>query len=139
MDKKDVMNGEELRDWPYLEKVAKTLPGVKDIPLGLLIGNNCPKAQEPVEVVSSQGNGPYATRTRLGWCVSAASQDEEGSRKIKCNRIRVVETRVRDTSISTALQEIWRTDFVEKESEKKALSKEDNKFLNEMKKKHCNG
>ena len=98
MNKKDVMNGDELRDWPYLEKVAQTLPGVKEIPLGLLIGNNCPKAQEPVEVVSSQGNGPYATRTRLGWCVSAASQNEGVSK--------VVETRVRDISISTALQEM---------------------------------
>ncbi len=132
MDKEDVPTPEILSKWTYLKEVAQTIPGVKDIPLGLLIGNNCPKAQEPIEVVSSQNNGPYAKRTRLGWCVSAPSQ-EEGLEVAKCCNIKVLGTCVKDISISTALQEMWRTDFIERESEKRALSKEDRMFLDEMK------
>ena len=33
------------------------------------MGANCLKALEPLEVIPSQGNGPYAMRTALGWCV----------------------------------------------------------------------
>ena len=66
MDRKDVQTAETLSEWKYLSDVVRTLPGVKDIPLGLLIGNNCPKAQEPMEVIASREGGPYAKRSRLG-------------------------------------------------------------------------
>lgn len=40
------------------------------IPIALLIGCNCPKANEVAEDIPSMVNdGPYAKRTRLGWCV----------------------------------------------------------------------
>ena len=133
MDKEDVPSAETLSKWKYLEDVVRTLPGVKDIPMGLLIGSNCPKALEPMEVISSRGGGPYAKRTRLGWCVSAPVQDE-APEELRCSKIKVCETRVKDVSIDMALQEMWRKDFIEKESEKKALSREDRIFLEEMKK-----
>ena len=34
----------------------------------LLIGANCPRALEPVQVISSRDGGPYAMKTVLGWC-----------------------------------------------------------------------
>ena len=131
IDRDDVPTAEALREWEYLEDVVRTMPGVKDIPLGLLIGGDCPKALEPVEVIPSQGDGPYAKRTRLGWCVSAADR-EEASVRLKCNTVRVLETRIKNVSIDKALQEMWKAEFIEKESEKKALSKEDRMFLSEM-------
>ena len=130
MSKKDVPVGKDLLKWTYLEKVVKTLPGVKDIPLGLIIGNNCPKALEPMEVIASKGGGPYAKRTRLGWCVSAPAQE---SSRMGCNSIRVVATKVKDNSIGDAFQEMWNEEFVEKRSEMKALSREDRWFLDTMK------
>ena len=132
MSREDITSGEDLAKWHYLEKVARTLPGVRDIPLGLIIGNNCPKALEPLEVVASKDGGPYAKRTRLGWCVSAPSSEGD-PRGLTCNRIRVVETRMKDNSIGNALQKMWEEDFVEKESEKKALSREDRWFVEKMK------
>ncbi|TWW62354.1 hypothetical protein D4764_04G0010010 [Takifugu flavidus] len=38
--------------------------------VGLLIGANVPKAMEPLQVVNSVDNGPYAVRTILGWTVN---------------------------------------------------------------------
>ena len=63
--------------------------------------------------------------------MSAPVQDEP--EKLVCNRIKVFRTSVRDISINMALQEMWKNDFIEKDSEKRALSKEDRVFLNEMK------
>ena len=44
----------------------------------------------------------------------------------------VLQTKISDDAISHALQEMWRNDFVEPDSEKKALSKEDRDFLATM-------
>ena len=131
MDKEDIQLPETISKWEYLERVAKTLTGIKDIPMGLLIGNNCPKALEPMEVIPSQDSGPYATRRRLGWCVSAPVEDEPG--KVRCNRIRVCNTRMTDITINKALKQMYENDFVEKNSEKKTFSREDRAFLDQMK------
>ncbi|XDV14268.1 hypothetical protein PO909_002442 [Leuciscus waleckii] len=53
----------------------KTMPVSKlNIPkidggIDLLIGTNASKVLEPWEVVNSQGNGPHAVRTLLGWVI----------------------------------------------------------------------
>ena len=52
---------------------------------------------------------------------------------MKCSNIKVCRTGVKEVAISNALQAMWREDFVEKESEKRSLSKEDRLFLSEMK------
>ena len=131
MEREDIQLPETVSKWEYLEKVASTLTGIKDIPMGLLIGTNCPKALEPIEVIPSQNNGPYATRRRLGWCVSAPVEERPGS--VKCNRIRVCHTRITDISINKALQQMWENDFIEKSSERKTFSREDRTFLDQMK------
>ena len=40
-----------------------------DISVGLLIGANCTKALEPIEILQSRNGGPYAFKTWLGWYV----------------------------------------------------------------------
>ena len=62
MSKNDITAGADIAEWSYLDKVAKTLPGVKNIPLGMIIGTDCPAALEPMEVIASREGGPYATR-----------------------------------------------------------------------------
>ena len=150
MDKEDIPKAENLSRWNYLKEVVRSMPEVKDIPLGLLIGNNCPKALEPLQVILSQGDGPYGKRTRLGWCVIGPAGGSSSS-SMRCNSARVtslrevstelaggrqlvVPTKITDNAIADALQEMWRTDFVERQSEKEAMSKEDKWFLDEMKK-----
>ena len=150
MDDDDIPRAEDVNQWGYLKEVAETLSEVKEMPLGLLIGTNCKKALEPLQVIQSEGEGPYAKRTRLGWCVIGAM--EEGVTRTKCNHIRfrtplkdvtdketkshiVFQTKITDDSIKNALQEMWKSDFIERDSEKKAMSKEDNYFLKLMQEK----
>lgn len=53
--------------WAYLSKVR--LPSIS-AKVELMIGTNAPKLFEPWEVNNSQGEGPYAVRTLLGWLVN---------------------------------------------------------------------
>ena len=150
MGKEDILRGERLQKWDYLKTILQDIPEVKDIPFGLLIGSNCPKALEPVQVIASQQDGPYAKRTRLGWCVVGTIKDVGGTGK--CNAIKVcrklndvtkenrtikqqlvLQTKVQDNAISEALQKMYRTDFIERQGEKTAMSKEDKRFVEIMK------
>lgn len=77
-----------IKSWPHLNKV--NLPAVTGIStIGLLIGANCPKALEPLEVIKSRNNGPFAIRTKLGWCVSGPMYIENPSTGISCYRAKV--------------------------------------------------
>ena len=60
----------------------------------LLIGANCPRALEPVQVIASRDGGPYAMKTVLGWCIVgqiARINSRNGS--LTCNRIALREAR----------------------------------------------
>lgn len=57
----------DLTQWAYLNKVK--LPSIS-AKVELLVGTNAPKLLEPWEVINSQGEGPYAIKTLLGWVVN---------------------------------------------------------------------
>ena len=40
-----------------------------NIEVGMLIGANCMKALEPMEIISSRNGELYAYRINLGWCI----------------------------------------------------------------------
>ena len=150
MDKGDLPQTKKVAKWEHLQAIVNEIPNVRDLPLALLIGNNCPKALEPMQVIPSKDGGPYAKRTRLGWCV-IGSPDGGDPSGVKCNSIKicnsvkditcglparphvVLQNKISDNAISDALQQMWRNDFIETDSEKKALSKEDKTFLDMMK------
>ena len=136
-----------------MDKAAELLPdATEDIPLGLLIGGNCKKALEPLETTLSRECGPYAHRTRLGWCVvgPAGIPSEDCDTPIRCNFINVktakfhvndaisgqpsshhftTECHVSDRTITNKLQNMYDMEFCEVNPEKKGLSREDDKFL----------
>ena len=62
----DVPAPELVERWAHLECIQAEfptrLPGAK---VGLLIGSNCPKALEPVDIVVSKSCGPFAVKDRL--------------------------------------------------------------------------
>ncbi|KAL1277030.1 hypothetical protein QQF64_023703 [Cirrhinus molitorella] len=62
----------ELSKWPYLSQVQFPKIPAK---VELLIGSNTPKAIEPWEVINSQGDGPYAVKTLLGWVINGPLQE----------------------------------------------------------------
>lgn len=106
------------------------LPSI-DADIDLLIGTNVPKLMEPWRVINSNGNGPFATKTLLGWVVSGLLHDEntglnkQGKPYVYSHQI-FVET-VRDLLVQQ-----YNHDFRESAYEKEEMSQEDLRFLNIM-------
>ena len=117
------------------EMGIKRWPNLKDVHLrpikadvGLLIGANIPKAMEPLKVINSQWEGPYAVLTCLGWTIngplgSTAPMDEHGRTRITSNEISVVK-------LEELLVHQYNQEFSELAcNEKQENSFEDKKFL----------
>ena len=108
---------DKIKDWKYLERVAEKIIQGKGISSGLLIGGNCSKALEPLEVIPSKDSGPYAFRTLLRWCVVCPIGETTSCETVSYNRISVqdmvsktvashyfaIETEVRDVGIKQML------------------------------------
>ena len=69
VDKEEIATPTKIREWKYLEPISNEIVQNDDVHVGLLIGANCMKALEPTRILQSQDGGPYAYKTRLGWCV----------------------------------------------------------------------
>ena len=65
----DVATPEKIKRKKYLETIGGEITQGQCISVGLLIGGNCSKALEPLEVIPSEQCGPYAFKTLLGWCI----------------------------------------------------------------------
>ena len=109
--------------WHHLKNIH--LPEL-DCEIELLIGSDVPKALEPLQVIRSVGDGPYAVETMLGWTVNGplGGKDDyaQEQSEIRVNRISVV-----------ALDEQWeqqfKIDFPECVNDDQELSKEVQQFL----------
>ena len=88
VDNDDNKKPSQLRKWKYLENVTGQLTFSADISVGLLIGANFTKALEPIEILQSRNGGPYAFKTRLGWCV-VGPVNRTKRNKVSCNQIAV--------------------------------------------------
>lgn len=65
-----------------------------DADVGLLVEVNAPKALEQWSIINSQGKGPYAVQTLLGWVVSgphysSTSVDKHGRQCMSSNCISI--------------------------------------------------
>lgn len=86
--KENIVKQHDIDSWNYLQKVKLHEIDMPNTEIGILIGNNVPKAMEPMEVISSEGQGPFAVRTRLGWTVHGV-KNKESSHTAVINRIDV--------------------------------------------------
>lgn len=83
----------DLQRWPHLKQVH--LPEI-EAGIELLIGTNVSKALEPLQVICSINNGPYAIRTMLGWTVNRPLKGDSGDSmegeppELQVNRVSVV-------------------------------------------------
>lgn len=116
----------DIKQWSYLRDVY--LPQI-DAGIELLIGTNVPKALEPLEVVCSENDGPYAIRTLLGWTVNGPMTGNSGETvnwehpEITVNRISVV-------NLDDLWQQQFKNDFPESSTEEQpAMSREDQRFM----------
>ena len=69
VDQDDIATPSKLKQWKYLEGIMDKISKRNDISVGLLIGANCTKALEPLNIIPSCDNGPYAFQTTLGWYI----------------------------------------------------------------------
>lgn len=126
--KDSIPKEEDIRKWPYLKEVELSLI---DASIGLLIGVNVPKALEPWKVVNSEGNGPYAVLTRLGWVINGPLRnckdvDGQDSACVKANYISV-------SSLEDMFVKQYNQDFVEQHcDEQTEMSVEDKQFMEIM-------
>ena len=132
---------EVAREWKHLKPFAdKLTPYHPDAEISILIGNNCPRAIRPREIVAGEDDEPYTQRTVLGWGVIGRvckSRNKEDGDKGVCNRVAASEIHSR-FAFSTKAKEIidpekvlrvLETDFVETSTKNKPYSVEDERFL----------
>ena len=67
VDTSSIPTNDDLSRFPFLREVNILMIKAN---LELLISSNVPKALEPWEGVNSQGDGPYAIKTKLGWAAN---------------------------------------------------------------------
>lgn len=124
----NIITNEELAKWPYLTNVK--IPCI-DVNINMLIGTNTPKVLEPWEVVNSQGNGPYAVKTVLGWVVNDPLQDGKNIRFNAGLAVAAI-NRISVCNLEEMLKNQYNHDFNERSTEDKGMSREDIKFLKIM-------
>lgn len=73
--REQIPNQDDIQEWRYLKEVK--LPYI-DADIGLLIGNDIPQLMERWNVINSQGTGPYAVDTRIGWVVNGLLHERCG-------------------------------------------------------------
>ena len=66
VDKKEIAMPARISKWEYLKLMSNEIVQDEDIVVGHLIGANCIKALEPMKIIPSKEDGPYANKTLLG-------------------------------------------------------------------------
>ena len=77
-------NTDQAKAVAIFEKISSFLRENDNISLDLLIGANCVKALQPLNVIPSQQDGLYAYKTILGWCVVRPMVDKKPD-AVSCN------------------------------------------------------
>lgn len=128
VNKSNLVDQKDLRKWKYLDVV--NIPKL-DAEVELLIGTNAPKLLESWEIINSEGQGPYAVKTLLGWVINGLVKEADDGRKtvfqsVTANRISVAK-------IEELLVAQYNHDFNEKSLEDDFKpSREDQRFMEIM-------
>jgi hypothetical protein len=83
-----------------LHEATRNMPAyLPNVPIGLLIGNNFSKALQPIKVIPSSGDGPFAVLYPHGWTINGSlkiKQPKDGTTGVTyCNRINVHEVQLK--------------------------------------------
>ena len=127
-----------VKQWPHLASVASDIPQYNDaMQIGLLIGTNCPKALQPIEIIPTENNGPFAVRYRHGWTINGPLHVTVDSKGISCHRIMLSQvTCPHECVIPQQINEMFELDFENDKGSypgEKGLSIEDEKFTDTAK------
>ncbi len=117
---------EDIAKWPYLRNIK--LHNL-DAEVDLLIGTDAPKVMEPWELINSQGEGPYAVRTRVDWVINGPLRGGN-SRGVEMGCSVVTTNPISVEHLEEMLISQYNHDFNEKTSvEQLEMSREDIKFM----------
>ena len=75
----------KIKRWEYLKPTSKVITQMDNIEVGMLIGANCMKAFELMEIISSRNGVPYAYRPKLGWCIVGPITTSKNDGSVKCH------------------------------------------------------
>ena len=128
---------EVLKCMPHLQAIANKIPPYfPHLDIGLLIGSNCPSALQPLKVIPTEGQGPFAALYRHGWTINGPLHVmyEPKKQSVTCNRIIFNEVVSINESIQPqAILRMFELDFSEQDIGKvpgeHGYSQEDRKFL----------
>ncbi|XP_054762932.2 uncharacterized protein LOC129269456 [Lytechinus pictus] len=133
---------EVVRQWPHLKRVADQLvPYNQEIEVSLLIGNNCPRAIRPRDVIAGGEDHPYAVKSALGWgvigrvCKTPESREQGVCHKITTEGARnhsmfVLPRSAKEILTPERVLKALESDFQNEDSREQSLSVEDQRFLN---------
>ena len=131
VDSSEIATPEKIKKWKYLQEISEETSHSDDVKVELLIGANCTRALESVQVIANRDGEPYAMRTVLGWCiVGPIARINSGNGLLTCNRMSVreagsnkiadyyfaVEEQIKsDEEIPAMLKKIYEGEFTEQE------------------------
>lgn len=104
---------------PHLQKISHHLTPLLDIPVGLLIGGDCPQAICPKASIEGPSGDPFAVKTMFGWTLCGGKP--QPSTIISCR------TTMRPMEPRPELFQLVEQDF--KDVEGKPISQQELKFL----------
>ena len=101
---------------------------------------------EPIDIIPSKNNGPYAFRTKLGWCIVGPVNESDCRKEMKCHKIAVkqapsdniaehyfqTKSDIKESEVSEMLTRMYNQEFSEAgilEKGIERMSKEDKKFM----------
>ena len=129
VEREEVATTKKIKKWKYLNPITVEITQHHDIEIGILIGANCMKALEPVEIIASKDGGPYAYKTKWGWCIVAPIVSDKNRKALRCNRLTVKDAitrnplshhfvkypgyEMRDIGVEEMFWKIYQNDFCE--------------------------
>ena len=125
--REEIDTPKKIKKWKYLNPITAEMIHDDDIGVGMLIGPNCMKALEPVEIIGSQDGGSYAYKTKLGWCIVGPIGSNKNGEALRCNRIAVKDAitgkllshhfvkdpgyKIKDIGVEKMFRKIYHNDF----------------------------
>ena len=93
----------DLSGWPHLAGVKLPLAESKEVKL--LIGQDCPEALTPLDIIRGGRCEPWASRTRLGWSLNGPmSKVKATARKVTSHFL----TAQSDTTLNEQVERFWK-------------------------------
>ena len=89
MEREEIATLNKIKTLDYLKSITRKITQQDDTEIGMLIGANCMKALEPLEIISSWNVCPYAYRTTLGWYIFGPIASKSSNKSVKYNHIAV--------------------------------------------------